>query len=282
MAEDQPTATLVVLRGARHGRKYTLGEAAFRIGREAPCELVLQDDFVAPLHTVLESRGGLWVAVNRGMNGTLVNGSRIEGPRTLAPGDKIQIGAETVLEFQVAAAEPKKKRKEKKKKDATGAKKPLWENPVVIAGASVYLLLILVFFVWVGGRSSSDGKHDLNRQVVEAVSAKTREFLINDPAIVARDSGEVGIDAAAEFSSDFHALVAARRSGAGDVEARADRIVEAAEHELFQAWNLERQQRWGEAMERYRRVTWMIPPYRASATRLAAERIRVIRTLMKK
>ena len=118
--------------------------------------------------------------------------------------------------------------------------------------------------------------------MVEAVSAKTREFLISDPTIVARDSGEVGIDAAAEFSSDFHALVAARRSGASDVEARADRIVEAAENELFQAWNLERQQRWGEAIERYRRVTWMIPPYRASATRLAAERIRVIQTLMKK
>jgi pSer/pThr/pTyr-binding forkhead associated (FHA) protein len=223
MAEDQPTATLVVLRGARHGRKYALGEAAFRIGREAPCELVLQDDFVAPLHTVLESRGGLWVAVNRGMNGTLVNGSRIEGPRTLAPGDQIQIGAETVLEFQVAAAEPKKKRKERKKKDATGAKKPLWENPVVIGGASVYLLLILVFFVWVGGRSSSDGKNDLDRQMVEAVSAKTREFLISDPTIVARDSGEVGIDAAAEFSSDFHALVAARRSGASDVSSRPPR-----------------------------------------------------------
>ena len=116
----------------------------------------------------------MWVAVNRGMNGTLVNGSRIEGPRTLAPGDKIQIGAETVLEFQVAAAEPKKKRKERKKKDATGTKKPLWENPVVIGGASVYLLLTLAFFVWVGGRSSSDGKNDLDRQMVEAVSAKTR------------------------------------------------------------------------------------------------------------
>ena len=108
MADAKPNATLVGLRGPRKGKKYTLGDAEFRIGREASCEIVLHDDFVAPVHTVIEPRGGLWAAVNRGMNGTLVNGARIEGARTLAPGDQVQIGAEAVFEFRVT--EPKGKR----------------------------------------------------------------------------------------------------------------------------------------------------------------------------
>jgi pSer/pThr/pTyr-binding forkhead associated (FHA) protein len=277
VADAKPNATLVGLRGPRKGKKYTLGDAEFRIGREASCEIVLHDDFVAPVHTVIEPRGGLWAAVNRGMNGTLVNGARIEGARTLAPGDQVQIGAEAVFEFRVT--EPKGKQKGKKKKTAGdgGTKRQLWENPFVLGGIGAYLLLLIAFFAWVSGGGSGTGIGDLDPKLVEAVIGKTRDFLVSDPGLVAFNIDAVEVDSATEYSAGFHALVAARRNGADDVEDRADRIVEVVERELFQAWNLERQQRWDEAIERYRRITWIIPPYRASATRLAADRIQVVR-----
>ncbi len=278
MAEGATTATLTVRRGPRRGKKFVLTDAGFQIGHDSKCGLVVKDQYVSPVHTVIERRGSFWVASNQGMNGTLVNGAQIEGARTLAPGDVIQVGAETLIEFQVAESPSSK---QKKKGRAEGEKRSLWKSPAVIGGLVLYLGIMTAGFVVMSGLGSSKGEAGLPSELAQRVSNGTRSFLLSDEALETGLGSSPAPDSAVDPAASYYALLAERRGDGTEVEELAARVVVAVERELFQAWHLEQQGRPSHAIERYQKLMQMIPTLRSPSTRLAAARIRVLERKIK-
>jgi pSer/pThr/pTyr-binding forkhead associated (FHA) protein len=69
------------------------------LGRQADCDLVLQDDQASRRHAQVEPGPHGFVLVDLGStNGTLLNGQPIAGPASLEPGDRILVG-DTVVRF---------------------------------------------------------------------------------------------------------------------------------------------------------------------------------------
>lgn len=63
------------------------------LGRDNPAEVIVDDVFASARHARITPRGPYNVLEDLGStNGTYLNGSRIEGPQRLSPGDKITIG----------------------------------------------------------------------------------------------------------------------------------------------------------------------------------------------
>lgn len=94
---------LAVQAGPSAGKRYLLSENT-RIGRNPDCDIVLPDGLVSRLHAeVRKQPDGYWIADNRSLNGTVVNGARIQDPVRLAAGDVVTIG-ECDLVFQAESA----------------------------------------------------------------------------------------------------------------------------------------------------------------------------------
>src|SRR5437667_2281308 len=99
------TAHLEIEAGAERQR-FELPEAATEIviGRSADCQWIIPSGAVSRRHAVLRRRGDELVVEDLGSsNGTLVNGERLSGPRTLRDQDKLQLGA---VEIRVVIPEP--------------------------------------------------------------------------------------------------------------------------------------------------------------------------------
>lgn len=63
------------------------------LGRDAACDIPVEDDFVSAQHLKLSVSGGVWLAQDlNSTNGTRVNGSRLKGTVTLKPGDLLDLG----------------------------------------------------------------------------------------------------------------------------------------------------------------------------------------------
>jgi hypothetical protein len=89
-------ATLVLPSGER----VTLGDRIVTIGRLPDCTIALPDANVSRKHTEVHHRGNAFVIVDLGStNGTKINGTRIDGERTLADGDIVSVGS-THLRFE--------------------------------------------------------------------------------------------------------------------------------------------------------------------------------------
>lgn len=85
------------------GREYRIGAAALVIGRDAAADVVLADDDVSRIHAEIVSGPDGYRLVDRGANGTFVNGRRVPEALTLARGDVIRVGRE---EFRFSADGP--------------------------------------------------------------------------------------------------------------------------------------------------------------------------------
>jgi predicted component of type VI protein secretion system len=72
-----------------------LNEGTFAVGRNASCQLSLDDPLVSRRHAIFEV-GGVGVTVEdlNSRNGVIVNGHRIDGKVTLGVGDRILIGSQ--------------------------------------------------------------------------------------------------------------------------------------------------------------------------------------------
>jgi hypothetical protein len=70
----------------------------FTIGREAACDLTLEDETVSRWHASLVQSDGSWVLADLGStNGTRINGWRVSMPTPVAPGDFVSFGAATFV-----------------------------------------------------------------------------------------------------------------------------------------------------------------------------------------
>lgn len=98
---NQPPV-LVTVRGPGCGRTYSARSMAI-IGRDDGVGVPLGDVAVSRRHAVLVSDGIGWSLEDLGSkNGTRVNGERVRRPRELRDGDRIALGADTVLVFSHA------------------------------------------------------------------------------------------------------------------------------------------------------------------------------------
>jgi pSer/pThr/pTyr-binding forkhead associated (FHA) protein len=275
---EPETARLVVRKGSRVGRKFKLAASPVEIGSDRRCQVVVTGEYVDPVHAVLNRRGDLWYVENKSVNGTLVNQLPITS-KILEPGDMIQIGSSTLLAFELLAKTEKKPRAKKagERKD-----RGLFGNPVVVGGLGIYLAVLVIGFVYFGMRGSGS-EHGFSAEYARQIVGETRAFLASD-ALLFEDSGAKSIDLgalddASEPAADYYRLVAARRAGAssGDLKQRIDVIGDRIGEQFAQAWLLEQQERWSEAMERYRRITAIVPDGRAPSTQAAASRIEELR-----
>jgi pSer/pThr/pTyr-binding forkhead associated (FHA) protein len=63
------------------------------LGRDAGCDIPVEDDFVSVQHLKLSVSGGVWLAQDlNSTNGTRVNGNRLKGTLTLKSGDLLDLG----------------------------------------------------------------------------------------------------------------------------------------------------------------------------------------------
>ena len=95
MAEFQ----LVIVEGADTGREFDL-TGGIVAGRGQDAGIVLEDSEASRKHASLSVEGGAVAVEDLGStNGTFVNGTRIDRPRKLTPGDVVRVG-ETDLRFE--------------------------------------------------------------------------------------------------------------------------------------------------------------------------------------
>lgn len=72
-----------------------LNEGTFAVGRNASCQLSLDDPLVSRRHAIFEvGPGGVTVEDLNSRNGVIVNGMRVEGRVPLSVGDRILIGSQ--------------------------------------------------------------------------------------------------------------------------------------------------------------------------------------------
>ncbi len=94
-----PSPYLVVISGPSFGEMHRLTGSRCVLGRGDSAAIRLLDDGISREHAAVERDGGKMVLRDLGStNGTFCNGVRVER-RELADGDKISVGASTILKF---------------------------------------------------------------------------------------------------------------------------------------------------------------------------------------
>ncbi len=95
-------ARLIVRGQTQPSRVHLLGEASVLLGRDADCDIVLDDPFVSRRHAEIAWNGEAYELTDlRSRNGTRVNGRRIKARVALRPGDVVTLGNATLV-FQVS------------------------------------------------------------------------------------------------------------------------------------------------------------------------------------
>jgi diguanylate cyclase (GGDEF)-like protein len=99
--DDASQAYLVVVRGRSVGKTYPVTGPEMVIGRAAGVDLQIDDEGVSRFHCKLRQDGNQVFVEDLGSrNGTYCNGERVvPGMRPLMEGDRLQIGASSVLRF---------------------------------------------------------------------------------------------------------------------------------------------------------------------------------------
>ena len=92
-----------VLSSVGDGRSYPVPAAGLTIGRDPTCGVVLSGRDVSRIHAVVAPSIRGYTISDRGINGVLVNGARVDQSRVLRRGDTIRIG-EDEFRFDADAA----------------------------------------------------------------------------------------------------------------------------------------------------------------------------------
>jgi len=95
-------AILHVLSGPHRGAMFPLDDDETTIGRGTGCQVYLVDTGISRLHArIVRQKDGFYLVDAGSRNGTLCQGTHVLEPRKLEDGDRIIIGAETVLRFMM-------------------------------------------------------------------------------------------------------------------------------------------------------------------------------------
>ncbi len=89
----------IVLAGSNLGRMFRIEGNEVILGRATTATIRLEDDGISRNHAKVILRGNvLWIEDMGSQNGTFINGERVSA-QALRDGDKIQVGATTILKF---------------------------------------------------------------------------------------------------------------------------------------------------------------------------------------
>jgi diguanylate cyclase (GGDEF)-like protein len=98
-ADQAKRASVVVLAGDRMGEMFPLNDGRTSIGRGLQADVRINDEGISRTHAIVECEDGNYYLSDAGStNGTFANGDRVDR-YPLQEGDKIQIGASSVLKF---------------------------------------------------------------------------------------------------------------------------------------------------------------------------------------
>ena len=98
---------LVAQSGPLAGQETPIDKAVLVLGRGAGCDILLEDQEVSRRHAEVHFVSGQVSIADAGsMNGTFVNGMRIQGIQALLPGDQIRVGATVFLLQEGVALAP--------------------------------------------------------------------------------------------------------------------------------------------------------------------------------
>jgi pSer/pThr/pTyr-binding forkhead associated (FHA) protein len=99
-AELEPgTALLVVVRGPNNGARFLLDRDVVTVGRHPESDIFLDDITVSRRHAEFRREGiRFWVHDVGSLNGTYVNGSRVDD-QVLHLGDEVQVGKFKLVAF---------------------------------------------------------------------------------------------------------------------------------------------------------------------------------------
>ncbi|MFY9265682.1 MAG: FHA domain-containing protein [Solirubrobacterales bacterium] len=87
-----PRLTVVAALGYEPGSAFDL-IGGLSLGRDKPADVIVEDPFASSRHARIFARGPYNFVEDLGStNGTFLNGSRVDSPRRLSPGDRITIG----------------------------------------------------------------------------------------------------------------------------------------------------------------------------------------------
>ena len=97
----------LLLRSAEGERRIRVERDRTVLGRSRDADIFIPDQWLSRMHAeILKDRGGLVIKDLGSKNGTLVNGSRIQGPMLLKKGDQIKLGDHMVtVQWTVAEEE---------------------------------------------------------------------------------------------------------------------------------------------------------------------------------
>jgi predicted component of type VI protein secretion system len=75
------------------------------IGRHPSCELAIREDDVSRRHAEVRCENGGFVVYDlQSTNGTFVNGCQLDGAHRLCPGDRVEVGASTIIFCEIDAS----------------------------------------------------------------------------------------------------------------------------------------------------------------------------------
>ncbi len=87
----------LLLKSSEGERRIKVERERTTLGRSRDADIFIPDQWLSRMHAeILLDHGGLVIADLGSKNGTLVNGSRIQGPTSLLEGDQIKLGDHTV------------------------------------------------------------------------------------------------------------------------------------------------------------------------------------------
>ncbi len=88
-----PPAPELILKSAEGERRIRIERERTSLGRSRDADIFIPDQWLSRMHAEIRlDRGGLTIADLGSKNGTLVNGSRIQGVTPLRKGDQIKLG----------------------------------------------------------------------------------------------------------------------------------------------------------------------------------------------
>jgi FHA domain-containing protein len=92
LEDSEPRLRVEQAMGMRSGDEYDLSDGA-TLGRGDKADIRLEDPFASSRHCRISRQGDVLVIEDlNSTNGTWLNGSQLDGPQPLHPGDKIRIG----------------------------------------------------------------------------------------------------------------------------------------------------------------------------------------------
>jgi len=101
-AGQREHGVVMVLAGPNHGELIVLESDDTSIGRGRGCHVCIADEGLSRLHARIVRRAdGFWVQDAGSKNGTYLRGERLTGAERLKDGDRIALGADTVLRFSL-------------------------------------------------------------------------------------------------------------------------------------------------------------------------------------